>query len=392
MTKRRMNPITINEDISCKKDSSQMMLTKILDLEERCQVLQENNENLEQACKRYTSMLENCPVGYVVLDSQGVIIDTNLIVATMVDIQPEKLLGLPFHELLPEQYKGAFSDHLERCKIGEDKTCTEIQIKSSSQKIYSVQIVSFPSHAFDHQKMYYNTAIIDISNQKIVEQELLRLDRLNLVGELAAGIAHEIRNPMTTIRGYLQLFKKRSSQSQEIADLQIMLEELDRANAIITEFLTLAKKTSTKLVMKNVNKIVNSIYPLVQAQALLGGNEIVLELSPHIPEILIEGKELRQVLLNLVSNALQAMEHGQVRIRTYLEEGDILLSVADQGPGIPEEYKEKIGTPFFTTKDSGTGLGLAICYRIVKRHNCTLDFVTGSQGTTFFLRIPNKVS
>jgi len=223
-----------------------------------------------------------------------------------------------------------------------------------------------------------------------LEEELRRLDRLNLVGELAAGIAHEIRNPMTTIRGYLQLFKKRSSRPQEIADLHVMLEELDRANAIISEFLTLAKKTSSKLAMKNLNTIIKSIYPLVQAQALLGGNEIVMELSPQLPEILVEGKEIRQVLLNLISNALQTMDHGQVKICTYLEEGNIILSVADQGPGIPEEDKEKIGTPFFTTKECGTGLGLAICYRIVEKYKGNLNFETGPEGTTFFMRLPEE--
>jgi two-component system, sporulation sensor kinase E len=370
--------------------SSEALLAEIMKLEQKCQFLQEYNRELEEARNSYASVFDYSPVGYVILDSKGMIINANLTAATMLDMKKEKMVGLPFDMLVAQNDAKIFFDHLQRCKVTKARVCSEFEIKSYSGTAYSIQIISVPFVLLDQKTVYYNTAIVDISNQKRLELELQRLDRLNLVGEMAAGIAHEIRNPMTTVRGYLQLFERRSSNEQEMKDLQLMLEELDRANAIISEFLALAKNKNNKLVMKKINNIVQAIYPLVQAEATLTGNEIVLELFPHLPEVLIDGKEMRQVLLNLVSNALQSMNHGQVIIRTFIEDDNVVLAVEDQGHGIPEEIRHKIGTPFFTTKDSGTGLGMAICYSIVQRHNAKLEFTTSPCGTTFFIRFPCK--
>jgi len=123
---------------------------------------------------------------------------------------------------------------------------------------------------------------------------------------------------------------------------------------------------------------------------LLTGREVVLDLSPDLPEILIDSKEIHQVILNLVNNGLQSMTQGHLTIRTFMENGKVVIAVADQGAGIPDDIAAKVGTPFFTTKDSGTGLGLAICYSIVQRHHAKLDFKTSACGTTFFIRFPLK--
>lgn len=374
--------------VSCQMESQDALLSKVVDLEVECQALQEYNSELEESRNRYAAVFDNSPVGYVILDDRGIIVDGNLTAAFMLDMQQEEMIGLPFTVVVAEQDTKFFWAHFRRCKTTKIRVCSEFKIKPSSKKPYHVQIISVPFVLLDQEKTYYNTAIIDISNQKRMEQELQRLDRLHLVGEMAAGIAHEIRNPMTTVRGYLQLFKKRSSGVQESADFQLMVEELDRANAIITEFLALAKNKKNQLLMKDINYIIKAIYPLVQAEAALSGNEIILELSPQLPMILIDGKEIRQVLLNLIRNALQSMNHGQVVIRTFMENGNVVAAIADQGHGIPDEIKHKIGTPFFTTKDNGTGLGMAICYSIIQRHNAKLDFTTSSKGTTFFIRFP----
>jgi len=368
--------------------SQEVLLSRVMDLEEQCQVLQEYNNELEESRSRYAAVFDHAPVGYIILNPRGLIMDGNLTAATMLDMQQKDLMGLPFTVFVAEQDAKLFFEHLRRCKSTTDRVSSEIIIKSHSRTSYCVQIISIPFVLLDQQRVYYNTTIIDISNEKRLEQELQRLDRLNLIGEMAAAIAHEIRNPMTTVRGYLQLFKRRSSKEQEIGDFQIMIEELDRANAIITEFLALAKNKNNQLLLKDMNQIIKAIYPLIQAEAALAGSEITLELSPELPMILIDGKEIRQVLLNLVSNALQSMDQGQISIHSFMENGKVVVSIKDQGQGIPDEIKHKIGTPFFTTKESGTGLGIATCYSIIQRHNATLDFVTSPQGTTFFIRFP----
>ncbi|MBU8907998.1 PAS domain S-box protein [Desertibacillus haloalkaliphilus] len=232
------------------------------------------------------------------------------------------------------------------------------------------------------------SVITDITDRVHLEKELVRLDRLNLIGEMAAGIAHEIRNPMTTVLGFLQIAKSEDfSQPQEYVNL--MIEELNRANAIIKEFLTLAKDKASDQKLKDLNVIVDTIYPLLQAEALLSNKTINLNLG-DIPQVYLDEKEIRQLILNIALNGLEAMsEGGELEIETYTSGQSITLKIADQGQGIPQEFLEKIGTPFFTTKDEGTGLGLAVCYSIASRHEAEIELETSDEGTAFYIKFQN---
>lgn len=232
--------------------------------------------------------------------------------------------------------------------------------------------------------------ITDITEKVAWEKEMERLARLNIVGEMAAGFAHEIRNPMTTIRGFLQMAKNSRDIVPEYID--IMLEELGRANNIITEYLSLAKNKATHMQMSELNRIIDTLYPLIQAEAMLANKQIHLELGP-LPAIMLDEKEIRQLILNISINGLEAMEDGgTLKIATYVEEDHVILHIEDQGIGIREEHLEKLGTPFFTTKDQGTGLGLAICYSIAARHGATIEVRNGSQGVTFLVRFKTEMS
>jgi PAS domain S-box-containing protein len=227
----------------------------------------------------------------------------------------------------------------------------------------------------------------NINDRRQYEREMIRLDRLNLIGEVAAGIAHEIRNPLTTVKGYLQLFisrKKVPSSDQ----LNVMVEEIDRANGIITEFLSLAKNKNTCRLLRNLSGIVEALFPLLQAEALLGNKILDMQVEQELA-LLIDEKEIRQLILNLVLNGLDAMDAGgRLTISTYKDDHDVILSITDQGHGIHPDVLEKIGTPFFTTKENGTGLGLAMCYSIAARHNAKIEIDTSPQGTTFLVRFP----
>lgn len=222
--------------------------------------------------------------------------------------------------------------------------------------------------------------------QKEIEKQIARLDRLNIIGEMAAGIAHEVRNPMTTVRGFLQMLAKKEQESSNASFYQIMIEELDRANSIITEFLSLAKNKAVNLQYANLNQIIQALLPLIQADAAVNDKNIILELS-KIPELMIDEKEIRQVILNMVRNGLEAMqEKGELKIRTYCEKDLVVMAIADQGPGIKKEILENIGIPFQTTKENGTGLGLPVCYSIAARNNAKINVKTGSNGTEFFIK------
>ncbi|HWR08121.1 ATP-binding protein [Sporomusa sp.] len=215
-------------------------------------------------------------------------------------------------------------------------------------------------------------------------EKMTKLDRLNIIGEMAAGIAHEIRNPMTTVRGFLQFLSIKKEFTKQKENFDLMIDELDRANSIITEFLSLAKNKTMEFSEINLNTIIHDIYPLLQADAMRNNCEIKVMLG-DIPNVFVDQNSIRQLILNMVRNGLDAMPgSGIINIYTESVESKVLLSIQDCGGGIPPEIRDKLGTPFFTTKEQGTGLGLAICYQIVQRHSATLSIESSlGRGTTF---------
>ncbi|GMA97284.1 ATP-binding protein [Pelosinus sp. IPA-1] len=226
----------------------------------------------------------------------------------------------------------------------------------------------------------------DITEVRRYEKEMAHMERMNTIGEMAAGIGHEVRNPLTTVRGYLQLFRCKDDFSKYHDQLSTMIEELDRANDIISTFLSLAKNKRVEMKLGNLNGVINELYPLLEADAFRRGHELMLKLEP-IPEIEFDESEIRQLILNLVRNGVEAMNaSGTVTISTIRGKDHVLVKVSDTGSGIPLEVMKKIGTPFFTTKEEGTGLGLAVCYRIANRHGAEIAITSGETGTTFSVK------
>lgn len=224
--------------------------------------------------------------------------------------------------------------------------------------------------------------LMDVTEQEHWETQSARLERLHLIGEMAAAIAHEVRNPMTTVQGFLQLSRK-SNRVLTDSYIDMMLEELGRANSIITEFLTLAKNKATDLKIHSLNEIVTSILPLLQAEAIISSKQVETCLEV-VSDLRLDEKEIRQLILNIAMNGLDSMEDGGVLlIKTWQDGQQVMLKISDTGSGIPDEVLQKLGTPFFTTKEKGTGLGLAVCYSIASRHNASIAVDTGSRGTSF---------
>lgn len=230
--------------------------------------------------------------------------------------------------------------------------------------------------------------LLDITEWKNAERELARLERLNMVGEMAAGIAHEVRNPLTTVRGFLQLLTSKDNTKQHHEFYDLMIEELDRANFIISDFLSLAQDKTSDFELTNISEMVRSLSPLLAADALNQDKEIILELE-QVLDILGNKNELRQLLLNITRNGLEAMPVGTtLTIQTLRVEDDIILRVCDQGEGIDPGVLERLGTPFLTTKDRGTGLGLAICQTIALRHHAVIRYESTPSGTTVSVKFP----
>lgn len=227
----------------------------------------------------------------------------------------------------------------------------------------------------------------DITEQKNIEKEMARLDRLNLIGEMAASISHEVRNPMTTVRGFLQLLGKKECNTKYKEYYELMLSEMDRANGILNEYLSVARPREPDFKLQSINDVFTSLKPLLEADACKAGKKIEFDLGV-VPEILLDGGEIRQLILNLCRNGLEAMaDRGEIiRISTFRQGEKVILSIRDEGVGIPEETIGKLGTPFFTTKDEGTGLGLAVCYGIATKHKAIIEVSSTVEGTTFAIK------
>jgi two-component system, sporulation sensor kinase E len=232
------------------------------------------------------------------------------------------------------------------------------------------------------------TMFIDIMARRQMERDIARLDRLNLIGEMAASIGHEIRNPMTVVRGFIQLLNEQQCYRKDKLYFDLMLEELDRANGIISEYLGMARDKIVNLELQNLDQVVSAIYPMLEADANYRGMNIRLDLGQPAM-LLIDENEIRQLLLNMARNGLEAMSPGgNLTVGTRQEGSEIVLFINDQGPGLALELIDKLGTPFVTTKNTGTGLGLAVCYSIAARHRAKITFESGPEGTTFYIRFP----
>lgn len=299
-----------------------------------------------------------------------------------------------FGEKLDKPCYGIFFDRDEPCE-----ECPTLKVFREQTPIYWECTLSNGMYFGVYENLFYDLngeplAIkigVDLTEKKHTERELARLDRLDLIGKLAAGIGHEVRNPMTTVRGFLQMLSQKPKFAEEKKYFDIMVNELDRANSIITEFLSLARNKPSDLEINNLNLIIEEMYPLIQADALNSNINLSLKVNT-VPDIFLNKREIRQLILNLVKNGMEAMpKGGTVLIKTFTTEEQVVLAICDEGPGIDNAILDKLGTPFFTTKENGTGLGLATCYNIAERNNAKIDVETGPSGTTFYVKF-NKLN
>ena len=338
------------------------------------------NETLDKNKRFLKNIFAAVPSGLLVIDRlTETVTSTNKSFCEKFCLTPEEISGKHLFEVL--DLIGLSSEG--KAAIQSYQTFTGLECPCHSPRAGRLVLsISLTGGRLEKEEEFF-LLTEDVTERKKLEKEMARLERLNLVGEMAAGIGHEVRNPMTAVRGFLQLLKDKEEYNQDNEYFSLMIEELDRANSIITEFLSLAKNKAVDLKVQNLNNIIKAVSPLIEASGMQTDHYINIELG-QIPNLLLNEKEIRQLVLNLVHNGLEAMEPGgYLTVRTFAVDNAIVLEVKDEGPGIPPEVMEKIGTPFFTTKENGTGLGLAVCYSIAARHHAEIKINTGPEGTVF---------
>lgn len=218
------------------------------------------------------------------------------------------------------------------------------------------------------------TALNDMSQGLIgikqLEEQVQHVERLTLVGEVAAGLAHDIRNPLMAIRGFAQLLQENSEHKEQLEYAEIIAKETERMDKLIEQLLTFARPSSTTVDLVDVNAVLDSTILLINTKATLGQIEILREGEADLPLVLADAEQLRQVLLNILINAIQAITSGDgqifINVHYDAQEEMVYVCVRDTGVGIPPENMAKIFNPFFTTKPQGTGLGLAVAHRLIE--------------------------
>ncbi len=334
----------------------------------------------------YRALIEGAPIGIIATDKRKRIVLWNKAAEEIFGYNEEQVKGISLKTLIfTENSIDIFRHQLEKSADNGKPRAVEVEVVDSSGRLFTVEI------SVARKERQSDTSIIivkDIRELKRAQEEILQLERLKTVGQMAAGIGHEIRNPMTSVRGFLQLLGTKPQYSSQSELFNLMISELDRANSIITEFLSFAKVKPHETRLMNLNDIIKRIYPLIQAEGFSQGKQTDLK-TALLPDIEIDEKEITQLILNIAKNGLEAMDKGGcITIETYTEDNYVILKIMDEGCGIAQENLKNIGIPFFTTKESGTGLGLAISYKIAQSHNAKIDVESNSYGTAFFVRFP----
>lgn len=337
-------------------------------------------ERLRASEERFYKAFHNSPEMMVLIRmSDDVFLETNQQFLDNLEYTREEILEIKPINLLKAGQEGYYEKILKA--LYEQGTIKNVELQFLTKTGKGLTFVcSFQIMSLDDQSCRL-VVLKDITKEKQLEKNLMRLDRLHLVGEMAASIGHEIRNPMTSVRGFLQLLSINDSRSENQEYYALMIEEIDRANAIITEFLTMARGKAVILEPRNLNDIVEAIHPMIKAESLMNNKEIRLELR-KLPLLMLDEKEIRQLVLNLVRNGLEAMEAGgTLIIGSREDESNCVLYFKDEGEGFAPEMISRAGTPFVSTKENGIGLGLAVCYSIAEHHNARLEIDTGPKGT-----------
>lgn len=380
-----------------------------LDADALKQLYAQHNENIEKlraAFERlehryreidpyniYNSITE----ALITVDSDLNILTCNSAAERLFEIKADAVSGKPFQESI-QPAAHSFAAYVKG--DSRDGRCELQWANSSDEPVYARGRFS-PLLDRDGAEIGYTCLFTDYSIERLLEQQARRQDRLTALGELAAGVAHEMRNPLTTVRGYLQILPDNKDDDEFIHEFSDnLIREIDRLTRLTENLLNMAKPISPERSLVTLPAIVDSVTLFLSDKLETMGARIEIAESESPPPVRVDSDRIKQVFINLLVNAAEAMsDGGAIRIRHHMRNERLqadgpdrrysVVEVSDDGPGIPEAMLDRLFDPFFTTKNSGTGLGLSLTNRIVEEHGGFLrvDNAPGG-GARFFVFIP----
>jgi two-component system sensor histidine kinase HydH len=336
------------------------------------------------------TLVENMPVGLIAADMDNRVISVNP--AAVQILGPNRTRGTKNNpDRLPEEIKALLLSKA----VNTHPVEKEIEIKDENRSPLHLEVMASP--LADNDKKFLGTLLIlrDKTELNRLKQEMEQHRRLAAIGRLAAGVAHEIRNPLSSLKGYATFFKEvfePDSENHGIADT--MTKEVDRLNRVVGELVELAKPVAVSKKAIDIEALILKSTQQISYEPDAQGIEIKTDIAKDLPLLHADEDRLKQVLLNLYLNAVQAMDNSgtlSIRISTGADKKFICIIVSDTGKGIDPAELPSIFEPYFTTKLSGTGLGLAIVHNIIKAHNGEIDVDSSPEnGTRFIIRLPSR--
>jgi two-component system nitrogen regulation sensor histidine kinase GlnL len=350
----------------------------------------------------YANVIDSVGDGVIVLDGDGRMILMNPAAEEMAGISRRMSKGQLFSALFKEDLL-LLEMAAKSASSGMSITDHENIVLKRGGRITPVSVTISPLLLADGSRAGTIVLLKDLTNIRDLEAAVRKADRLSTIGTLAAGLAHEIKNPLGGIRGATQLLDMELSADDELRECtRVILKEVQRVNRIVEELLDLASPRSLNLVGVNLHKILAHIV-FLQQQATEGKSiTFQRQLDPSIPPILADEGRLTQLFLNLIKNAVEAVgENGVIVISSRVvaeysmtQKGErrsrmVAIEISDDGRGMSREEQDSLFTPFYTTKERGTGLGLAICQKIVAEHRGMIRVESEEGvGTTFTIMLP----
>lgn len=372
--------------ISDPETKERYLFAQILDVTEKYLI----NESLRNSEKKYRLLAEHSSDMIMLHDESGNYQYISPSFKTILGYEPSQLIGgSPYDFIHPEDIPLVNKHH----QLVTSKTIMPLvsyRVRKSDQTY--IWIETSIKGVFDEETGEL-TELISVSRdiqQRMETNELLRKsERLAVVGRMAAAVAHEIRNPLTPIKGFITLLAKTKEYNPLF--IEVILSEIRRIETIITEFLSMAKPNTRKTSVILIDQLVDQVVNLIQTEALMENKQITVQIDA-IPRIVGDENSIKQALLNVLRNALESLEEqGTIAITIFIEEGFVCIKIQDNGCGISQDRLARIGEPFYSTKEKGTGLGLMTSFNIIDNHHGTIEIESEEgKGTIVKIYLPIK--
>ena len=343
-------------------------------------------EDIKKREERYSNLVEHSSDAVIIAKDGKILFINHTGVELFGALNKNQLIGKHFFDFLHPEYFEIVKNRIKQVSEGNAVPFMEQKFHSIDGRDFEAEVKGIPT-IYDN-KPAVHLIIRDINERKQTHKLLLDSEKLTVAGQLAAGIAHEVRNPLTAIKGFFHLMEDSLKEKKSYFD--IIGSEISRIELILSELLTLAKPQDLKFEKINLIQLIEQVKTLIDTQAIMNNIEILTIFESDIFEITCDENQLKQVFINLLKNSIEAMsDGGTITVEVKKHSVDkIKLIFIDTGEGIPQHILKRIGEPFFTTKDNGTGLGLMISKQIVENHYGSIHFWSDTKGTVIEIILP----